>query len=166
MGIKAHKKQFERIFTLRPALPEESGLFYALPPEQDEALGAIGHVRIDFGHRGDEFWHTWWPRGSEALNSSEFKTELTEVVDDLRKHVLKSLSDMDRYCKEHGGEISGGWAQNYGYILETGNYQYCLRCNPVSGDYQAYLVCFDLRVQEKKQNQSELPDQEVQMGGL
>ena len=46
---------------LRPASSTESGLFYALPPERDEELGAIGHVRIDFGYRGQEFWHTWWP---------------------------------------------------------------------------------------------------------
>lgn len=37
---------------LRPASSTESGLFYALPPERDEELGAIGHVRIDFGYRG------------------------------------------------------------------------------------------------------------------
>lgn len=30
-------------FEIRPASSEEAGLFYALQPEQDEALGAIGH---------------------------------------------------------------------------------------------------------------------------
>ena len=48
-------------FEMRPAAPEEAALFYALPPEQDEELGTIGHVRIDFGRNGGEFWHTWWP---------------------------------------------------------------------------------------------------------
>jgi hypothetical protein len=37
--------------------------------EQDAALGSIGHVRIDFGRGGDEFWHIWHPRGDESLNS-------------------------------------------------------------------------------------------------
>ena len=41
-------------FEMRPATPKEAGLFYALPPEQDEELGAIGQVRIDFGRDGDE----------------------------------------------------------------------------------------------------------------
>ena len=41
--------------------------------------------------------------------------------------------------------------QNYGYVVETENYRYCLRCNPVPGDYQAYLTCFDKRVQEMGQ---------------
>ena len=151
-------------FEIRPASSEEAGLFYALPPEQDEALGAIGHVRIDFGRSGSEFWHTWHPRGPAELNSPEFKTELQEVVDELRKSVLKNVSAMTGYCRGHGGEISGGWVQNYGYIAETENYCYCLRCNPVPGDYQAYLTCFDKQVQEM--NQTNQPDQGMQMGGM
>lgn len=69
------------------------------------------------------------------------------MVNELRGSVLKSLSDMGGYCRTHGGEISGGWQQNYGYIVETEHYRYCLRCNPQPGDYQVYLTCFDLRVQ-------------------
>ena len=33
---------------------------------------------------------------------------------------------------------------------ETERYRYCLRCNPVRGDYQAYLTAFDLRTQERE----------------
>ncbi len=71
----------ESKFTARPASFDEAGLFYAMTPEEDQRLGCIGHVRMDFGHRGQEFWHTWWPRGPEELNSPEFKAELQEVVD-------------------------------------------------------------------------------------
>ena len=135
-------------FKLRPASLSEAGLFYALPPEKDLELGAIGHIRMDFGHGGNEFWHTWWPRGDEALNSSAFKDELAKLVDELRAcGPLKSLSAMQSYCWDHGGEL-GENSQNYGYIAETEGYRYCLRCNPVPGDYNAYLTAFDLRVQE------------------
>ena len=137
-------------FSVRPASPNEAGLFYSLPPDQDAELGAIGHVRIDFGGEGKEFWHTWWPRGKEELNSPEFKAELQELVNELRETgPLKSLSAMYNYCGNHGGQIKGGWQQNYGYIVETEHYRYCLRCNPVPGDYQAYLTAFDLRVQKQ-----------------
>ena len=126
-----------------------------LPEEKlDEALGTVGHLRMDFGHGEKEFWHTWWPRGPEELNSPEFKAELQEVVDELRTSVLKDLAGMTKYCWGHGGEV-GGWPANYGYIVETENYRYCLRCNPVPGDYQAYLTAFDLRVQ--RQNLAEQP---------
>ena len=154
-------------FELRPASPDEAGIFYALMPDEDEKLGTIGHVRVDFG-RGDAFWHTWWPRGSEELNSPEFKGELGQVMDQLRRGVLKDLSSMRRWCYSHGGEIGGGYSPNYGYVVETERYRYCLRCNPVKGDYQAYLTCFDLREQELNQAQEQEPEQArlPEMGGM
>ncbi len=140
--------QDPRKYIPRPASPEEAGLFYALPPEKDAELGAIGHVRMDFGRPGNEFHPSWWPRGPKELNSPEFKAELQEVVDELRKSVLKSLGSMRRYCWGHNGEISGGsCCQNYGYVVETERYLYRLRCNPTEGDYQAYLSCFDKQAQ-------------------
>ena len=102
-------------FHIRPPRPEEAGLFYTPHPEEDKRLGTVGHVRMDFGRSGNEFWHTWWPRGPEELNSPAFKAELQEVVDTLRESVLKNRFAMERFCYEHGGKISGGWTQNYGY---------------------------------------------------
>ena len=56
-----------REFVLRPASPDEAGLFFSeLEPEKDEALGTIGHVRMDFGHGGREFWHSWWPHNGDS----------------------------------------------------------------------------------------------------
>ena len=138
-------------FEIRPASDQEVGLFYAMPPGQDAELGCIGHVRIDFGSGGDRFYHAWHTRGPEELNTQGFKDELTAVVDEMRKSVLKDFATMTSYCRSHGGEISGGWVQNYGYIAETDRYRYCLRCNPAQGDYQAYLTCFDKQVQEMNQ---------------
>ena len=135
---------------LCPTSPEDAGLFYAQTPEKDEELGAIGHVRIDFGHNGREgFYHTWWPRGPEELNTQEFRDELDKVVNDLRKGVLKDLPSMRRYCYGSKGAIAGGsCCQNYGFTLETGRYLYRLRCNPIEGDYQCYLSCFDKQAQQ------------------
>ena len=111
-------------FHIRPARPEEAGLFYAQHPEENKRLGAVGCVRMDFGRSGNEFWHTWWPRGPEELNSPAFKLELQQVVDTLRESVLKSRFAMERFCYARGGKISGGWTQNYGYIVETEHYRY------------------------------------------
>ena len=135
---------------LCPASPEDAGLFYAQTPERDEELGAIGHVRIDFGRGGKGFYHTWWPRGPEELNTQEFRDELDKVVNDLRKGVLKDLSSMRRYCYGSDGAIEGGsCCQNYGFTLETERYLYRLRCNPIEGDYQCYLSCFDKQAQKQ-----------------
>ena len=157
-------------FELRPASPDEAGIFYALPPDEDERLGAIGHVRIDFGYQGQEFWHTWWPRGPEELNSPEFRDELDQVMNQLRQNVLKDLTSMKRWCYSHSGEISSGWTPNFGYVVETDRYRYCLRCNPVEGDYQAYLTAFDLQVQEMNQVQEQQSNpgqaQGPELGGM
>ena len=139
-------------YEIRPASSEEAGLFYAMPPEKDAELGCIGHVRIDFGSRGNGFYHTWHARGPEELNTQDFKKDLAKVMDEMRQGVLKNLAAMTGYCRGHGGEIDGGWVQNYGYVVETENYRYCLRCNPVPDDYQAYLTCFDKQVQEMNQS--------------
>lgn len=145
-------------FHICPARPDEAGLFYAQHPSEDEQFGTIGHVRMDFGKSGNEFWHTWHPRGAEELNSLAFKEELQQVADMLRDDVLKNRFAMERFCYEHGGKINGGWTQNYGFIVETEHYQYCLRCNPSPGDYNAYLTCFDLDVQRQNMRQKELDE--------
>ena len=154
-------------YVLRPASPDEAGLFYALTPEKDAELGTIGHLRADFGKRGTDFWTTWHPRGPEEPNTPEFKSEFDDLVNTLRENgPLQSFTDMRRYCREHGGEIPGGTCtQNYGYIIETECHRYALRCNPQQGDYNAYLVAFDLRAQEMNMTQDEQTGG-MQMGGM
>lgn len=51
------------------------------------------------------------------------------------------------YCWQHGGSITED-RRSYGYIAETENYRFCLRCTPFPGEYQGYLYCYDLCQQE------------------
>lgn len=137
-------------FALRPASREEAGLFYS-DEEQDDVLGTVGHVRMDFGSGGKQFWSTWWPHNGDQLNTPEFKEELQMIVDALRQDgPLQSLSAMNSYCWHHGGEISKN-DRIYGYIAETAHYRFCLRCTPRPGEYQGYLYCYDLRQQRMQQ---------------
>ena len=121
-------------FHIRPARPEEAGLFYTPHPEEDKRLGTVGHVRMDFGRSGNEFWHTWWPRGPEELNSPVFKAELQEVVDMMREDILKSRFAMERFCYEHGGKIAGG------YVL-VGRVTYANGDAQEFTDAEAFLKC-------------------------
>lgn len=51
-------------------------------------------------------------------------------MDDLRQTgLLKNLGAMDAYCWQHGGSITED-RRSYGYIAETENYRFCLRCTP------------------------------------
>ena len=134
-------------FDLRPASVEEAGLFYS-NDERDEALGTVGHLRMDFGSGGKGFYHTWWPHNEDRFNTPEFKEVLQEFVDAMRQSgPLKNLAAMNTYCWHNGGEI----AENdrvYGFVAEKEHYRFCLRCTPRPGDYQGYLYCYDLRQQE------------------
>ena len=145
-------KKCEHGVQLRPASIEEAGLFYSeLDETQDEALGTVGHVRMDFGSGGKEFWHTWWPHNEDRFNTLEFKEELQVIVDTLRANgPLKDLTSMSNYCYKNGGAITED-SRSFGYVAETDHYRYCLRCTPTPGDYQGYLYCYDKRQQEMAQ---------------
>lgn len=134
-------------FDLRPASVEEAGLFSS-NDERDEALGTVGHLRMDFGSGGKGFYHTWWPHNGDHFNTPEFKEALQEFVDAMRQSgPLKNLAAMNTYCWHNGGEISEN-DRVYGFVAETEHYRFCLRCTPRPGDYQGYLYCYDLRQQE------------------
>ena len=140
---------------LRPASVEEAGLFYSQMEESDDqALGTVGHLRMDFGQGGGEFWASWWGRGDEQLKTPEFQKELQQVVVELqRSGPLKDLKSMRAYCGSHGGAIEDDGA-TYGYIAETDHYRYCLRCTPLPGHYQGYLYCYDLCQQRMAQKEA------------
>ena len=124
-------------YKLRPASPEEAGLFYSdLEETADKKLGTIGHVRMDFGSSGKGFHHSWWPHNGDRFNTAEFKGELHEVVDALRADgPLKDLTSMRAFCYRNGGKITED-DRCYGYIVETEHYRYCLRCTPTPGSRQ------------------------------
>lgn len=92
-------------FALRPASIEEAGLFYSQMDEAEDAvLGTVGHIRMDFGASGKEFYHTWWPHNGDQFNTGEFKDELQKFVDMLRADgPLTNLALMRNYCYQHGG---------------------------------------------------------------
>ena len=141
-------------FALRPASIEEAGLFYSQMDEAEDAvLGTVGHIRMDFGASGKEFYHTWWPHNGDQFNTGEFKDELQKFVDMLRSDgPLTNLASMRNYCYQHGGKITED-GRCFGYIAETEHYRYCLRCNPSPGDYNGYLTAYDLDVQRQNMTQ-------------
>lgn len=103
----------------------------------------IGRLRGDFGCKGEEFWHTWFPH-VEELQTQQFKDALQEVVDTLRKDgLLKSLTVMRAYCLQHPeSKINEDSYPSYGFIIETAEYQFCIRCFPYPGDYQFNIYAY------------------------
>lgn len=155
-------------FQLRPARPDEANLFYStIDQAEDRELACIGHLRLDFGHHGREFWTTWWPHNDE-LNAQPFKDEFDDLVNALREDgPLQNLSAMSRYCTANG-EGALGDSGSYGYIAESERYRYCLRFTPRLGDYNGYIYAYDKQQQElnRAQQSSDAPAANMAMGGI
>lgn len=141
---------------IKCADPEQKSMFYS---DCDPVLRntCVGHVRMDFGS-GNEFWSTWWGNRDD-LNDSDFKSELDEVVNGLRKDgLLKNRSGMQRYCSYHQ---SLNLNESYGFSVETDNHIFLLRCRPGQGNYDCYCYCYNKRelalAQSQEQGETHLP---------
>ena len=150
-----------RKYFLRPATTQEKSLFYSRKWEQDAAEGTIGHLRMDFGD--GRLHHTWWLHNDDRFNTPEFKAVLQEFMDEMRTlGPLKSESVMHRWCCRYpGAELE---RDRFGFIAETENYRFCLRCSPFSDDY-SYLYCYDLN-QQRMAMAAEKPTEEKPQYGL
>jgi hypothetical protein len=128
----------QQCFSLNQLPPDKEDWVYS-DASKDQERGCIGHLRGDFGD-GNEFWNTWWQHQAK-LNTEPFRTELDEVVTQLRQmgNPLYSLRTMQDYCRKHGRL----------FLVETPNYQYYLRCNPTRGDYNFYIYCCDRNAQRE-----------------
>lgn len=94
---RQHEMPIPPRYQIRPASFDEAGLFYAMKPEEDQRLGCIGHVRMDFGHHGKEFWHTWWPRGAEELSKAlGSRTVMSGSISRGKNDPSQSLQMMER----------------------------------------------------------------------
>ncbi len=156
-------------YIIRPIGDGEQSLFFAMSQEEESARGYMGHIRMDFGKTGDEFWNSWWPRMPNGQIAPALKNELNAVMDQLRETVLSGMVGMRRFCADNGGYMDGGSSPNYGYIIDTPNYRYCLRCNPMQGDYNAYLMLYDKQAQSQYAETSESIHNQLggmQMGGM
>ena len=115
-------------FHIRPARPDETGLFYAQYPSEDERLGTIGHVRMDFGRSGNEFWHD---SGHIIVNGLEDDTyTLTEITTDKGYVLLEdgveiviTAAESESACDTCGAKLltASGTVNGDAVDMEDGN---------------------------------------------
>ena len=106
----------------------------------------VGRLRGDFGRKGEEFWYTWFSYSAKLL-TQQFKDDLQEVIDVLRKSLLKNLTEMKSYCSEHlEGKINGDSCPTFGFMTETVAYKFYIRCFPYPGDYQFNIYAYSKAV--------------------
>ena len=134
---------------ITPAEADERSLFYS-EESKDVQLGTVGHLRMDTGSSGMEFWSKWWPHNGNKLTSEKFSKELDEVVNAMREPggPLHSLMDMISFCRKFGSDAVVEKGRSYGFKLDTADFQYMLRLTPFRGEY-SYLYCYDKAAQRE-----------------
>lgn len=122
----------------------EELLFYS-DKERDAALGTIGHLRIDFGRSGEEFNCTWFDHANSGKNDSYFKESFDMFIDDLRTGVLKSRTEMRKFCyRKDECRNSHSYTEDcWGFRVLSDRYAYYIRCTPGAGDYECYIYAYD-----------------------
>ena len=133
--------------TFRPMLPAEQNYTYTQSQQISMQTGCIGHLRADMDTDGNGFFSSW-DDFRKDLKTDEFKTEFDEVINALRFDeqyggILKTRSDMSRFCREHAdSEFDGNYCKEYGFRADTEKYAYLFRLNPTKGDYNLYCYCY------------------------
>ena len=136
----------EKYPLLETAKDEES--MYFSSDVHDKAC--VGHLRGDFGN-GTRFYTTWWDH-HEELKDQEFKDELDDVVNTLRKDgPLKDFPSMQRFCWNHSQTRMSPQAgtEYYGLRVGTDKHRYYLRLCPMKGNYNFYIFCYKTDLLEK-----------------
>ena len=104
----------------------------------------IGHLRGDFDSSGNGFYTTWndhW----DKWKTDEFKAELDEVINILRKdkRLLHNRRDMAAFVRANpAAAFTGNYCTEYGFRVDTDKHAFLIRCNPAKGDYNFYCYCY------------------------
>lgn len=141
-ALKEMEKETSRAW--QPIKSEKMDWLYS-DSDKDAQRGCVGHLRGDFGASGKEFWTTWFDHQPQ-LKKPAFQQELQALVNKLRKPdgLLHDFSTLNRQCHQ-GTQLRG----SYGFHAESSQYEYCLRCSPIKGDYHFYLYCYDKTAQRE-----------------
>lgn len=132
-------------FHIEPMADSERLYAYSNSQQIEGQTGCIGYLRGDFGD-GNEFYTSWFVR-QKRLNDEQFRADLDEVVNYLRADdgpaLLYDRRHMLKYCCNYPAAIMKGTSSiEYGFTIRTGQYTYCLRCNPTPGNYNFYLYAY------------------------
>lgn len=125
---------------------EDKLLFFHLEGEAAERYGSIGYLRADFGRDGRGFWTTWFDQ-QPHLKTPAFKSEFDEIINALRndgqKPPFTSRENLAAFCAATSGkELT---TRGSGYMIQTLDFSYYIRCLPRPGDYDIYAFAFDNR---------------------
>ncbi len=104
--------------------------------------GFQGYLRGDFDHCGDRFFSNFFP--CKTPYHEGFADALQEVMETLRKGILKSFNDMKSFCRTDGydSRFDGNWTQEYAFRIDHNGFAFLFRLIPMPGDYHVYVHCY------------------------
>ena len=125
----------------------ERSYCYTGSQQLDKQTGCIGHLRGDMDRSGKGFFTSWEDHCGE-LKTQAFKDEFDDFINALRfderyDGIFKNRSSLSRYCYEHKESVfAEDFIPQYGFRVDTPEYAYLLRLNPMQGDYNLYIYCY------------------------
>ena len=130
---------------IRAMTPDERGFAYT-QPDLFETSGCIGHLRVDMGNTGTQFFSSWDDHKAD-LKTAEFKNEFDAVINALRNDteyggILASRTALASYCLRQPESLYEN-GREYGFRVDTDKYSYLLRLNPNRGEYAAYCYAYE-----------------------
>ena len=105
------RKNTERNIVIRPASCEEAGLFYS-DEKQDEVLGTVGHLRMDFGSSGKGFYYCRDLRQQELVRQSKLAGRVTFANGEKQE-----FTDAEKYLQAIREELP--YRDTTGFRFET-----------------------------------------------
>ena len=143
--------------TIRPLRAEERKYTYEQSSQLTAQTGTIGYLCGNLSGGGSLFLTSWYTKDA-GRKTKAFVAEFDEVADALRfdkKYgpLLANRRDMLDYVRSHPESAFDG---EYGFRVDTEDYVYLLRCNPMKVDFNFYCYCFerkwlDRHLQEARQ---------------
>lgn len=134
-------------YVIKIMAPAERNYCYTDSQQLDKQTGCIGHLRGDMDRSGKGFFTSWWDHCPE-LKAQAFKDEFDDIINALRFDdryggIFKNRSSLSRYCYEHKESVfAEDFIPQYGFRVDTPEYAYLLRLNPMQGDYNLYVYCY------------------------
>lgn len=131
-------------FEIKIMTPAERSYCYTGSQQLDKQAGCIGHLRGDMDRSGSGFFTSWEDHCGE-LKTQAFKDEFDDFINALRfderyDGIFKNRSSLSRYCYEHKESVfAEDFIPQYGFRVDTPEYAYLLRLNPMQGDYMRLL---------------------------
>ena len=130
---------------IRAMTPDERGFAYT-QPDLHEVSGCIGHLRVDMGNTGTQFFSSWDDHQAD-LKTADFKAEFDAVINALRNDteyggILASRTALASYCLRQPESVYEN-GREYGFRVDTDKYSYLLRLNPNRGEYAAYCYAYE-----------------------